>query len=178
MAEDAALGFVQGFDARYIMLTSENQTNIFSEDEKRMGQSPFLWEFPAKGSSYVLQFIGEWGSNKDCWILLLGMEWKMWRWQDCCHLVLCHDQVCGFSRHRESKPWGVFSNPGVPWPTTILLSKLSLPPLPAKNGGFEYTKKQNQTELAGKKPVAPGKYWWTFSIGWKFLIYFQGHFYF
>lgn len=48
----------------------------------------------------------------------------------------------------------------------------------SQNGGFEYTKKQNQTELAGKKPVAPGRCWWTFSIGWKFLIYFQGHFYF
>lgn len=74
MAEDAALGFVQDFDMRYVMLTSENQTNIFSEDGKRMSQSLFLWEFPAKRSSYVIQFTGEWGSNVDCWILLLGTD--------------------------------------------------------------------------------------------------------
>lgn len=131
VAEDDALGFVQGFDMRDVMLTSENQANIFSEDGKKMGQSPFLWEFSAKGSSYVFQFIGEWAAT---WIF----GTSCWAWSErrgdgrCCHLVLYRHQVCGFRRHRESKPWGVFSNPSVPWPTTILLSKLSLPPLLAR----------------------------------------------
>lgn len=71
VAEDDALGFVQGFDMRYVMLTSENQANIFSEDGKKIGQSPFLWEFSAKGSSYVFQFTGEWTATwifgTSCW---------------------------------------------------------------------------------------------------------------
>lgn len=68
------LGFVQGFETRYVMLTSENKTSILSEDGKRMDQSLFPWEFPAKGSSYVLQvlqFIGEWAAawivGSSCW---------------------------------------------------------------------------------------------------------------
>lgn len=47
---------------RYVMPTSENQTGIFSEEGKRMGQLPFLWELPAEGNSYVLQSIGEWAA--------------------------------------------------------------------------------------------------------------------
>lgn len=53
MAEDTALRFVESFDVRYVVLTSENQINIFSEDGKKVRQSPFFGEFPAKQNSYV-----------------------------------------------------------------------------------------------------------------------------
>jgi len=54
VAEDTVLIFGQGFGVRYAVLTSENQIKIFPEDGKKMGQSPFFWEFPAKENSYAI----------------------------------------------------------------------------------------------------------------------------
>lgn len=52
-AEDTALRLAQGFDSSFVAVTFENQSKMFFEGGKKMGQSPFFWEFPAKQNSYV-----------------------------------------------------------------------------------------------------------------------------
>lgn len=92
------------------MLTSENKTSILSEDGKRMDQSPFLWEFPAKGSSYVLQVLQQHGLLDP----LVGHGVRDVETAGLCHLVFCHPQLCGFGRHCESQPFQTLLYPDLP----------------------------------------------------------------
>lgn len=148
------LGFVKGFETRYVMLTSENKTSVSSEDEKKMGQSLFPWEFPAKGSSYVLQvlqFIGEWAA---AWIV--GSS--CWTWSERCG----DGRTVSPCALPSSAVWfwqtlwiTTFPNPTVPWPTTILLSKLSLPPLPARMVDLSTWRNKTRQNWLGKKNLQP-----------------------
>lgn len=86
--------------------------------EKGWASHPSSGNFQPKGVVVYFNSLVS-GQQRGLLDLLVGHGVRdAWRWQDCCPLMLGHHQECGFGRHRESKPWRVFSNSTVPWPTS------------------------------------------------------------
>lgn len=83
-AGDTALRLAQGFDRSFVAVTFENQSKMFFEGGKKMGQSPFFQPnrivtyFNSLASGLAEQIVGS-----SCQAVMMGVC-KI----DCCHLLL------------------------------------------------------------------------------------------